>query len=83
MSHKKDLGKPEVGEEPKFIDQDLLESFFEHIDDIAGTVFENPDEAVAYLRDFFTRNFGQDVPTYEERMRKQREAKEAKLAQQA
>lgn len=81
MTQTKDLEKPEVGEEPKFCDSLSLESFIEYIDDeIAGTVFENPDEAVAYLRDFFTRNFGQNLPTREERCRQQREAK---LQQQA
>ncbi|TSC72827.1 MAG: hypothetical protein G01um101438_226 [Parcubacteria group bacterium Gr01-1014_38] len=82
MTQKKDLEKPEAGEEPKFIDKDYLESFIEHIDEFAGTVFENPDEAVAYLRDFFTRNFGQNLPTRKEWYRREREAKEAKLRQQ-
>jgi len=82
MTQKKALETPEAGEEPRFLDSDLLESFIEHIDEFAGTVFENPDEAVAYLKDFFTRNFGQNLPTMDERYRREREAEEAKLKQQ-
>lgn len=74
MTPKKDLEKPEVGEEPKFIDANALECFIEEIDDAAGTAFENPDEAVVYLRDFFTRNFGQNLPTQAVRIRREREA---------
>lgn len=81
MTPKKDLEKPEVGEEPKFIDTNALKCFILEIDDAAGTAFENPDEAVLYLKDFFTRNFGQNLPTQTERCKRQREAKEAKLKQ--
>ena len=82
MTQKKDLEKPEAGEEPRFLDSDMLESFIEYVDEIAFTVFENPDEAVAYFKDFCTRNFGQNLPTLIERSRREREAREAKLKQQ-
>ncbi len=85
MTPKKDLKKPEVGEEPKFRDDLALECFLENIDEMASS-FDNPDEAVAYLKDFFTRNFGQNLITFDERCRRQQEAKlkrEAKLKQHA
>lgn len=82
MAQTKDLEKPEIGEEPKFIDTVALECFIENIDEALSSACENPDEAIAYLRDFFTRNFGQNLPTRQERYRREREAKEAKLKQE-
>lgn len=84
MTPKKDLEKPEVGKEPKFRDDLALECFLENIDEMAGDAFDNPDEAVAYLKDFFSRNFGQNLITFDERCDRQQEAKrkrEAKLKQ--
>lgn len=86
MVQTKDLEKPEVGEEPKFFDDNALEGFLHDIDEAAGSAFENPDEAVAYLKDFFIRNFGKNLITQEERCRRQQEAKrqrESKLKQEA
>lgn len=81
MTPKKDLEKPEMGKEPKFKDDNALECFIEHIDEAAGSAFENPDEAVAYLKDFFTRNFGKNLITQEERCRRQQEAKRQREAE--
>lgn len=75
MVQTKDLEKPEVGEEPKFKDALALECFIRDIDEAAEAAFENPDEAFDYLCDFFTRNFGKNLPTYEERRRQRLEAK--------
>ncbi len=86
MAKTKDLEKPEVGEEPRFVDDLALECFLEDIHEMAGSTFENPDKAVAYLKDFFTRNFGKSLITFDERCRQQQEAKkqrEAKLKRPA